>query len=70
MEAKTFPEPKQSITAPTSKAAPLLEFRSACCKNVEELLFILMTIGDDRTVRATYVAGECVYDRDGRNSVE
>ena len=23
-----------------------------------------MTIGDDRAVRATYVAGECVYDPD------
>ncbi len=27
-------------------------------------LFVLMTLGDDRAVRATYVAGQCVYDRD------
>jgi guanine deaminase len=46
------------------KATPLLEFRSSYCASLEELLFVLMTIGDDRAVRATYVAGECVYDRD------
>ena len=26
------------------------------------LLFVLMTLGDERAVRATYVAGEAVYD--------
>jgi guanine deaminase len=46
------------------KATPLLEFRSSYCESLEELLFVLITIGDDRAVRATYVAGECVYDRD------
>ena len=46
------------------KATPLLDFRSSYCESLEELLFVLMTIGDDRAVRATYVAGECVYDRD------
>jgi guanine deaminase len=46
------------------KATPLLEFRSSYCDGLEELLFVLMTIGDDRAVRATYIAGECVYDRD------
>jgi guanine deaminase len=25
---------------------------------------VLMTLGDDRAVAATYVAGRCVYDRD------
>ena len=33
-------------------------------RTIEEILFVLMTIGDDRAVRATYVAGERVYDRD------
>ena len=47
-----------------TKATPLLEFRSSYCESLEELLFVLMTIGDDRAVRATYIAGECVYDRD------
>lgn len=46
------------------KATPLLAFRSDYCASIEDLLFVLMTLGDDRAVRATYVAGECVYDRD------
>ena len=46
------------------KATPLLEFRLAYCRDFTETLAVLMTLGDDRTVRATYVAGEKVYDRD------
>ncbi|WP_299134836.1 guanine deaminase [uncultured Amaricoccus sp.] len=45
------------------KGTPLLDFRTRHCDTLEELLFVLMTLGDDRAVRATYVAGECVYDR-------
>lgn len=43
-------------------ATPLLGFRTGTCRSIEELLFVLMTLGDHRTVRATWVAGECVYD--------
>jgi guanine deaminase len=39
-------------------ATPLLEFRTARSRSVEETLFVLMTLGDDRVVKATYVAGE------------
>ena len=46
-----------------AEATPLLEFRTRRCESVEELLFVLMTLGDDRAVRSTYVAGRCVYDR-------
>jgi guanine deaminase len=46
------------------KATPLLDFRTRYCNSLEELLFVLMTLGDDRAVRATYVAGECIYERD------
>ncbi|MFD1330922.1 guanine deaminase [Methylopila musalis] len=46
-------------------ATPLLAFRARWCDSVEELLFALMTLADDRLVRATYVAGEAVFDRDG-----
>lgn len=46
------------------KATPLLEFRLAYCRTMMETLSVLMTLGDDRAVRATYVAGEPVYDRD------
>ncbi|SOR30852.1 guanine deaminase [Methylorubrum extorquens] len=43
-------------------ATPLLGFRTGTCASIEELLFVLMTLGDHRTVRATWVAGEPVYD--------
>jgi guanine deaminase len=45
-------------------ATPLLRARTSHCDTIEELLFVLMTLGDDRAVRATYVGGHCVYDRD------
>jgi guanine deaminase len=46
------------------KATPILAFRSGYCAGIEDLLFMLMTLGDDRCIAATYVAGERVYDRD------
>ncbi|MBN9019192.1 MAG: guanine deaminase [Rhizobiales bacterium] len=46
------------------KATPLLAFRTAYCRDLPELLSVLLTLGDDRAIRATYVAGEAVYDRE------
>jgi guanine deaminase len=34
-------------------------------RDIDEVLAIQMALGDDRAVRATYVAGRSVYDRDG-----
>jgi guanine deaminase len=45
-------------------ATPLIDFRMRACRDIVERLFVLMTLGDDRAVRATWVAGKCVYDRD------
>jgi guanine deaminase len=39
------------------KATPLLTFRINRSRSLDETLFVLMTLGDDRAVRATYVAG-------------
>jgi guanine deaminase len=44
-------------------ATPLLKFRSAQAQSIEEQLFVLMTLGDDRAVKATFVAGEKRYER-------
>jgi len=44
-------------------ATPLLEFRMRQVGSLEEALFLQMILGDDRSVRATYVAGDCRYDR-------
>ena len=46
------------------QATPLLGYRLQYANSLEELLFVLMMLGDDRTVRATYVAGEKIYATD------
>lgn len=43
---------------------PLLEFRMEKAGTLAEKLFILMTLGDERNIKAAYVAGERVYYRD------
>ncbi|ARQ01669.1 guanine deaminase [Pseudorhodoplanes sinuspersici] len=39
------------------RATPILKFREQRSRSIEETLFVLMTMGDDRAVTATYVAG-------------
>lgn len=43
------------------QATPLLARRSALTDSLEELLFTLALLGDDRTIAATYVAGRLVH---------
>jgi guanine deaminase len=45
------------------RATPLLARRSALCSDLEELLFVLATLGDDRAVAATFAAGRCLHQR-------
>ncbi|WP_323993621.1 guanine deaminase [Nguyenibacter sp. L1] len=45
-------------------ATPLMAQRAEECDTIEDLLFVLMMLGDDRSVRATYVAGALAHDRD------
>ncbi|MGZ8289134.1 MAG: guanine deaminase [Telluria sp.] len=42
---------------------PLLARRTERCTNLEELLFALALLGDDRAVSATYAAGHKVHER-------
>jgi guanine deaminase len=46
------------------KATPLLAERQSYAESLEEQLFVLMTLGDERAIRATYVAGRKVHTRD------
>jgi len=39
-------------------ATPLLAFRNSRSRSIVETLAVLATLGDDRAVRATYVAGQ------------
>lgn len=47
-------------------ATPLLARRCALRDDPLDRFFALMTLGDDRSVAATYVGGRCAYRRDGR----
>jgi guanine deaminase len=42
---------------------PLMARRMASCQSLQERLFALMILGDDRATSATWVAGNCVYER-------
>jgi guanine deaminase len=46
------------------KATPLLALRNVRADSIEDVLFALMMLGDDRAVRATYVAGTPAHQRD------
>jgi guanine deaminase len=48
------------------KSTPLIEYRMRHAADLEEALFVQMTLGDDRAVKATYAAGRKVYARDSR----
>jgi guanine deaminase len=47
-------------------STPLIDFRMKEARDFAEQLFIQMILADDRAVRATYVAGRLVHDRDRR----
>jgi len=46
------------------RATPLLALRSDVAESIDELLFALMICADDRSIKATYVAGERAHKRD------
>lgn len=46
-----------------SRATPAMAHRAERLNDIAEELFLLMTLGDDRAIAATYVAGECVWRR-------
>lgn len=48
------------ITVLNLKPTPIIEYRMQYADNLEETLFILMTLGDDRAIAATYIAGQLV----------
>ncbi|OUS31965.1 guanine deaminase ['Osedax' symbiont bacterium Rs2_46_30_T18] len=42
-------------------ATPLINYRMQRARSIEEQLFVLMILGDDRAIAETYSFGECVY---------
>jgi guanine deaminase len=50
------------------RATPVLASRQELSTSLEDVLFSLMILGDDRAVRATYVAGRKVHEQVTRSS--
>ncbi|MBK20049.1 MAG: guanine deaminase [Rhodospirillaceae bacterium] len=46
------------------KSTPIIDYRMQFAQSIEEILFVLMTMADDRAVRATYISGDLAYTRD------
>jgi guanine deaminase len=46
-------------------ATQLMRFRMKQATTLEEKLFVLMSLGDDRTVCETYIFGDKAYDVQG-----
>ncbi|KZZ77970.1 guanine deaminase [Oleiphilus sp. HI0130] len=44
-------------------ATPLMSLKQSKCKTLDEKLFAMIILGDDRAVKATYVAGECAHEK-------
>lgn len=44
--------------------SPLQQMRHANSRDIWEKLFVLMTLGDDRNIAATWVNGRCVWQRE------
>lgn len=51
------------------KSTPIIDYRMQFVKDLEEALFVQMTLGDDRAVQATYVAGRLLYERGERSAL-
>jgi guanine deaminase len=45
------------------KSTPIIDYRMKFVEDINEALFVQMTLGDDRAVQATYVAGKLRYER-------
>ncbi len=46
-----------------TRATPLLAYRSERAKDTQELMFVMSVMADDRSVQATYIAGQPAYER-------
>ena len=47
------------------QGTPLMARKQAKCRTLEETLFSLMMLGDDRAISETFVAGRSVYKKTG-----
>jgi guanine deaminase len=55
------PGMEADIVVLNMKSTPIIKYRMEFAKDIHEALFIQMTLGDDRAIQATYVAGDLKY---------
>jgi guanine deaminase len=48
------------------KSTPLIAQRMDYVRDIEEALFVQMTLGDDRAISSTWIAGRCAYRKELR----
>jgi guanine deaminase len=58
------PGMEADVTVLDLNSTPLIDFRMRHARDFDEVLAIQMALGDDRAIRATYVAGRLAYHRD------
>jgi len=49
-------------------STPLIDFRMRYVNDIDEALAVQLALGDDRAIRATYIAGRLAWDRDAHAS--
>jgi guanine deaminase len=57
------PGMEADIVVLNMKSTPIIKYRMGFVEDIHEALFVQMTMGDDRAVQATYVAGKLQYSR-------
>lgn len=58
------PGMEADIVVLNMKSTPIIEYRMQFAEDIHEALFIQMTLGDDRAVKATYVAGKLRHSKE------
>ena len=57
-----------ALAALSSHSPSLKKRRIRRCESLDEVLFVQMTLGDERAIKAVYVAGELAWMR-GRQDI-
>ena len=57
------PGREADITILDLNSTPLIDYRMRHARDFDEMLAVQMALGDDRAIRATYIAGRLAYDR-------
>ena len=57
------PGREADVTVLDLNSTPLIDYRMRHARDFDEMLAVQMALGDDRAIRATYIAGRLAYER-------